>query len=204
MRRHVFLFVLALSGVVAYAEDRIGVSASGHFITYSGETLVLIGESGTQCVPQNANLDYRQWIDDCAARGIRAVHVWSFAPLRQHADGSKFEERWGYVIPGLTPWARHTSSATAADQLPCYDLTKFDDGADSELTRYWPRMRDICRYAKSKRMLVGITLFTGWAKHDADWVYHPLNARNGGHLKDVKQAVQIASPGIEVCAESWN
>ncbi len=203
MRRHVFLVVLALSGVLAHAEDRIGVSASGHFITYSGETLVLIGESGTQCVPQNANLDYRQWIDDCAARGIRAVHVWSFAPLRQHADGSKFEERWGYVIPGLTPWARHTSSATAADQLPCYDLTKFDDGADSELTRYWPRMRDICRYAKSKRMLVGITLFTGWAKHDADWVYHPLNARNGGHLKDVKQAVQIASPGIEVCAESW-
>ncbi|NUM56768.1 MAG: hypothetical protein HUU46_24330 [Candidatus Hydrogenedentes bacterium] len=186
------------------ADDRIGVSASGHYVTYGGETLALIGESGTQCVPQNANLDYRRWIDDCAARGIRVVHVWSFAPLRQHEDGSKFEERWGYVIPGLTPWARKSGGPAATDQLPFYDLTHFDDGADSEVRRYWPRMRGVCKYAKSKRMLVGITLFTGWAKHDADWMYHPLNKRNGGHLNDVEQAVRIATPGREVCGDDWS
>ncbi|MCC6794918.1 MAG: hypothetical protein IT366_07350 [Candidatus Hydrogenedentes bacterium] len=203
LRALAVVVLTALAAAVALPDDQIGVSPSGHFVTFGNEVLLLIGESGTQCVPQNANINYRQWIDDCASRGIRAIHVWSFAPLRQHADGSKFEERWGYVIPGLTPWARHASGPKAADQLPYYDFMHFDDGADSELTRYWPRIRDICRYAKSKRMLVGITLFTGWAKHDADWVYHPLNAKNGGHLKDVKQAVQIASPETEVYAENW-
>ena len=193
-----------LLAISAYAEEHIGVSASGRYVTYGGETLALIGESGTQCVPQDANLNYRQWIDDCAARGIRAIHVWSFAPLRQHADGSKFEARWGYVIPGLTPWARRTSGPMAADQLPAYDLSHFDDGPDSDLTRYWPRMRDMCRYAKQKRILVGITVFSGWAKHDADWVYHPLNKRNGGHLDDVHDAVRIATPGIEVLREPWS
>ena len=67
----------------APSSNGIGVSPSGHYVTYKGRTLLLVGDSGTQVVTQDVNIDYRRWIDDCAARGIRAVHVWSFVAPRQ-------------------------------------------------------------------------------------------------------------------------
>ena len=182
----------------------IGVSPSGHYVTYKDEVLMLIGDSGTQCAAQNSNLEHRQWIDDCASRGIRAIHVWSFVPVRQKQDGSQIEERWGYVIPDVMPWARKTSGPLAYDQRYQWDLRAFDEGSDGDMNHYWPRMRDMCSYAKAKNMLVGITMFTGWSKHDYSWVFHPLNVTNGGHLTNKSDAVTIASPGTEVWEQAWS
>lgn len=213
------LFVLAVlaGGMVALcsadgaaeekAATQIGVSESGHFVTYEGKPLLLIGDSGTQCVAQNSALDHRAWLDDCAAAGIRAVHLWSFVAVRQKQDGSQVEDRWGYVIPDVTPWVRKAGGPTALDQRPQWDLQRFDEGEEGDFSHYWPRLRDLCAYAKSKGMLVGITMFTGWSKHDYSWVFHPLNRANGGHLTGNKDAVTIETPGSEVWqedyAESW-
>ena len=193
-----------LVALPAIARGQISASPGGHYVRYGEETLLLAGDSGTQCVTQNAHVDYRAWIDDCAARGIRMVHVWSFVPPRQKQDGSEIEPRWGYVYPGITPWARSSGGPPARDQLPRWDLQRFDDGSDADLDRYWPRMRDMCGYAREKGLLVGITVFTGWAKHQADWVFHPLHVDNGGHLDQVKEAVQIATPGKEILNEAWS
>jgi len=35
-------------------------SPSGHYVQYRHRTLLLVGDSGTQCVLQNANLDCRR------------------------------------------------------------------------------------------------------------------------------------------------
>ncbi|MHC4646839.1 MAG: putative collagen-binding domain-containing protein [Planctomycetota bacterium] len=182
----------------------IGISLSGHYVTYRGDTLLLIGDSGTQCAAQNGNLNCREWIDDCNDRGIRSVHLWSFVPVRQKQDGSQIEDRWGYVIPDVMPWARKTAGPLAHDQRYQWDLRVFDEGTDADMTHYWPRMRDMCSYAKSKDMLVGITMFTGWSKHDYSWVFHPLNINNGGHLAGKEDTVIIASPGTEVWQETWS
>jgi len=186
--------------------DCLNVSPSGHYVTYTGQPLLFAGDSGTQCATQNSNLDHREWIDDCAARGIRAIHVWSFLGARQKQDASVIENRWGYVYPCVTPWARHTSGPLANDQLYQWNLQAYDDGPDGDLTHYWPRMRDMCSYAKSKDMLVGYTVFTGWIKgnHDA-WEYHPFNAENGGHLtNNLPDGVTIATPGTEVWQQTWS
>ncbi len=182
------------------------VSANGHYVRYHGQNLLLIGDSGTQCATQNSNLDYRQWIDDCAARGIKAIHVWSFMGARQKQDGSVIESRWGYVYPCVTPWARHTSGPLANDQLYQWDLQSLDEGPDGDLTHYWPRMRDMCQYAKSKGVLVGYTMFTGWIKGNSNaWPYHPFNVANGGHLTTYPDAgVTIESPGTEVWQEIYS
>jgi hypothetical protein len=182
----------------------ISASPSGHYVQYNGETLMLIGDSGTQCVTQNANLDYRAWIDDCAGRGIRMVHVWSFMAPRQTADGTVLEERWGYVYPGITPWARKSGGPLAADGLPQWNLKTFDEGRSRDPAHYWSRLRGLCRYAKSRHMLLGITVFTGWAKYPENWAYHPFNRANGGPLTDVAEAVHIESPGVEVFEEDWS
>ncbi len=182
----------------------LGISASGHYATYKGEVLMLVGDSGTLCAAQNSNLDHREWIDDCAMRGIRAVHIWSFVPARQKQDGSQIEDRWGYVIPDVMPWARKTSGPLALDQRYQWDLKSFDEGGEGDLTHYWSRLRDMCSYAKSKNVLVGITMFSGWSKHDYSWIFHPLNINNGGHLTNNGDAVIIGSPGVEVWQEPWS
>jgi hypothetical protein len=200
-----FFTICSLSkSIVGAGYPAIDVSPSGHYIKYKGEVLMLIGESGTQCVSQNSNLDYRQWIDDCASRGIRAIHVWSFVPVRQKWDGSKIEERWGYVIPDVMPWARKTSGPLARDQRYQWNLQAFDEGQVGDITHYWPRMRDMCSYAKQKNIVVGITMFSGWSKHEYSWIFHPLNITNGGHLTKKEDAVIIASPGTEVWEEPWS
>jgi len=185
---------------------RLGISPSGHYLTLDGRAVVLVGDSGTQCVMQNANLDYHRWVADCADRGLNAVHIWSFVPPRQKADGSAVEARYGYVYPGLTPWARAEAGPLAADGLPLWDLRHFDEGDAAD--HYWPRLRDLCRLTAERDIVLGITVFFGWPKHRADWEYHPLNVTNGGPVRDdgnpITQAQVIASPGTEVLDEDWD
>lgn len=169
--------------------------------------IVLVGDSGTQCVMQNLNVDYRAWIDDCAEAGLNAIHIWSFVVPRQTQDGRTIENRYGYVYPGITPWTRHGDGKLARDGLPQWNLREFDEGDDPH-EHYWPRLRDLCGYAKQKNLLVGITVFFGWPKHQSDWAYHPFNAANGGHLSDnraIVEAVQhIATPGTEILDKPWS
>jgi len=189
----------------SFGAGSLGTSASGHYVTYGGQTLMLTGDSGTQCAAQNSNLDHREWIDDCYDRGIRTIHVWTFIPARQKQDGTVKEDRWGYVFPDVMPWARNTSGSLALDQKYDWNLQAFDEGAEGDFTHYWPRMRDLCSYAKDKNIIVGITMFTGWAKPGQDpWDYHPLNTTNGGHLTSAGDAVTIASPGTEVWQETYS
>ncbi len=169
--------------------------------------LVLVGDSGTQCVMQNLNIDYRSWIDDLAKAGANAIHIWSFMAPRQTRDARVIEQRYGYVYPGITPWLRRSDGPTARDGLPQWNLRHFDEGDDPN-KHYWPRLRDICRYAKKKKLLVGITVFFGWPKHQSDWAWHPFNVANGGHLTDrgrIIEAVQrIATPGREILDQPWS
>lgn len=169
--------------------------------------VVLVGDSGTQCVMQNLNVDYHAWIDDCAEAGLNAIHVWSFVAPRQTQDGKIIEKRYGYVYPGVAPWTRHGDGTLARDGLPQWNLREFDEGDDPH-EHYWPRLRDLCGCAKQMNLLVGITVFFGWPKHQSDWAYHPFNAANGGHLSDnraiIEAVQQIATPGKEVLDKPWS
>jgi len=169
-----------------------------------------VGDSGTQCVLQNPNIDHRRWIADCAAAGLNAIHVWAFVAPRQTRDGRLVEKRYGYVYPGLTPWARHPDGPAAADGRPRWDLTKFDEGTDPA-RHYWPRLRDLCSEARDAGLVVGVSVFFGWPKHNTaerpDWMFHPFNRLNGGHLAErgrmVEVVQRIASPETEILTRSW-
>jgi hypothetical protein len=156
---------------------------------------------------QNANLDYRRWIDDCAAAGLNCVHIWSFVVPRQLQDGSVVEDRYGYVYPGITPWARKTEGPRAADGGYQWDLHAWDEGDGA--SQYWPRLRDLCAYAKENGLILGITVFWGWPKHPADWAFHPFNSDNGGPVTEdvrvhVSKVQRIATPGTEVWQEPYS
>lgn len=194
----------------AREKDVLSVSSGGHYLRYGGKTVMLIGDSGTQCVLQDLNVDYRQWLDDCADRGLTAVHLWALVAPRQTRDGRIMEARYGYVYPGATPWARHSSGPAGADGEPRWNLIRFDDG-DDPAKHYWPRLRDLCRHAAERGLVVGVTVFFGWPKHNMpsrpDWKFHPFNVRNGGFLKATNPIVTVVqtlySPGREVLREPW-
>ncbi len=201
----VLLIGLAVTSSNAWGQVRVGLES--HFVRFGDRDLILVGDSGTQCVMQNLNVDYRKWIDDCSAAGLNAIHIWSFMAPRQTRDGKVVEQRYGYVYPGVTPWARHHDGPLARDGLPQWNLREFDEGNDPN-RHYWPRLRDLCRYAKQKKLLVGITVFFGWPKHQSDWAYHPLNVANGGHLSDYRPIIEvvqrIAKPEAEVLDQQWS
>ncbi|HIQ21472.1 MAG TPA: hypothetical protein EYH34_09600, partial [Planctomycetes bacterium] len=190
---------------------QVHAGPDGHLIGHGHRLLLLVGDSGTQCVMQNLNIDYRRWIDDCARAGLNAIHIWSFVAPRQRRDGTVTERRYGYVYPGVTPWARRDAGPKAHDGWRQWNLLEFDEGEDP-CRHYWPRLRDLCRHAKRRGLLVGISVFFGWPKHNTaarpDWAYHPFNLLNGGHLTDHRPIVQvvqqIASPGREVLDLPWS
>lgn len=194
-------------GASCLLAGELEVSPSGHNFVHRGKTIMLVGDSGTQCIMQNLNMEYRRWIDDCAACGMTAIHIWALVPPRQKQDGSVVETRYGYVYPGATPWKRRTSGLRAFDQLPQWDLTQFDEGSDPTKD-YWPRLRDLAAYARDKGLALGIAVFFGWPKHAEpqrnDWVYHPFCAINGGHLTNNNAVQIIESPGKEILGEEWS
>ena len=76
MRRYVLITWIVLAAVFGWSVARAGevaIGSDGHLIRYQGQLRVLAGDSGTQCVLQNPNIDYRRWIDDCARAGLNAV-----------------------------------------------------------------------------------------------------------------------------------
>jgi len=204
-------FAAFMAAGVDVAVGQIEAGPDGHLIRHADQLLVLIGDSGTHCVMQNANIDHRRWIDDCARAGLNAIHIWSFVAPRQNRDRRMIEDRYGYFYPGITPWSRRSDGPAANDGLPRWDLLTFDEGDDPH-KNYWPRLRDISARARAKGLLVGITVFFGWPKHNSpsrpDWFYHPFNLLNGGHLTEkgpIVEAVQrIATPGQEIADQGWS
>ena len=53
------LAIILITACSEPATGPLGPSPGGHYATYNSRTLMLVGDSGTQCVTQNANLDYR-------------------------------------------------------------------------------------------------------------------------------------------------
>ena len=186
---------------IAHAESAVRPSPSGHFVSYNGKTMTLIGDSGTQCVMQNTNIDYAKWIDDCANAGLNVIHIWSFVAPRQQLDGTDLEDRYGYLYPSVMPWPRKADGPKAYDGGNQWDLKQWDPA-------YWIRLRSLCKVARDRGLIVGITVFFGWPKHPPDWNYHPFNVRNGGPVEDngrmATRVQQIATPGTEVLDQPWS
>ncbi|NQT17497.1 MAG: hypothetical protein HQ582_32380 [Planctomycetes bacterium] len=204
------LLSILVAGRCQPASGDVAAGPGGHWIRHQDRLQVLVGDSGTQCVLQNANIDHRRWIADCAAAGLNAVHVWAFVAPRQTRDGRIVEQRYGYGYPGLTPWARRPEGKVAANGWPRWDLREFDEGTDPRC-HYWPRLRDLCSEARNAGLVVGVSVFFGWPKHNTperpDWTFHPFNRLNGGHLDERRAMVEvvqeIASPGREILARPW-
>lgn len=177
---------------VATAQVAAGpvVSASGRCVTWRGRNLMLLGDSATQVAPMNGRLDLRAWLDRCRKEGHSTVHVWAFTGPRPD------DWRLGSAPP-LLPWVRRSDGT--------WDLMRFDEGSDPE-RHYWPRLRALCRMARERDMLVGITVLFGWAKEGGPgpgWQVHPFNRDCGGFAARSADIVRPADEQ-EIQADAWS
>jgi len=196
-RRLVCLGLAHLLLAAAPGGGGVVISPDGRTFTYRGEARLLVGESATQSVLQNANLDLLVWLDELERRGVRAALVWLFMPARQVPSQGQFDPRYGYAIPVLMPWPRDRAEP-ARDGGPQYDLTRFDPA-------FWERVRELCAETQRRGIVLAISLLDGWSK---DFTYHPLNQANGGiwpDQKDGRDAIaRLSDPGRDVVEESWD
>ncbi|KPK34114.1 MAG: hypothetical protein AMK70_08530 [Nitrospira bacterium SG8_35_1] len=154
----------------AVAKEKIRIK-NGHFFEYNGKPIILIGDSATQSVMQNLNVNYKAWLDALAANQVNAALIWAWMAVPQTVDGLLVDRRYGYVVPDITPWVR-SGKGSANDGKSLWDLTKFD-------RRYWDRIQNLVDYAESKGIVIVISVFDGWPK--SFWS-HPFNDQNGGPI----------------------
>ncbi|MHB0998959.1 MAG: DUF6298 domain-containing protein [Armatimonadota bacterium] len=135
-------------------------SSNRHYLVNNGTPVVFLGAG--QPLPGHKSNNYRAEIDALAAHKVNYARVWHLIPW--DATNAYF------------PWARD-GGGTAKDGLPKYNLTHWD-------STFWSRMKDMCAYAQSKNIYLGIMLFdecgieAPQSAGDHRWDWHPFNPAN--------------------------
>jgi hypothetical protein len=117
-------------------------------LMYHGLPLRLVGY-GDYGILAEPGFDYHALFDQLAANHVNLARVW----LSYHC------------AKGLSPFARDTANPSL------YDLTRFDDA-------YFERLRDLVSYARTKGIMVQLTLFNASeliSSNPNAWNYSPYN-----------------------------
>jgi len=175
--------VLCLSGGLEVIRSGPG---AGHYLSYHGEPVFLIGDSVTQgWVESGEDFKQQEYVEALARRGIRVLLLWSFIAPQTGGD-----PRIGYDAPDLLPWVKTGPTH--------WDLSRFEE-------RYFERLADLCKSARERKICVIIQVFDGWTK--TRFSTHPFNRVNGGPLSDRSQFVDLADYENEMPTAynpSWN
>lgn len=190
--RHGCLAGLVLSGFLlatsAVAAPKIslyqGGTQSGHYLTWNGKPVLLIGDSVTQgWMEGGSNFNQTAYVDALASRGLNLLLLWSF--IGTDAAQQQGDARIGYDAPELWPWAGSTDANTM-------DLLTFNQA-------YFDRFKALVAYAESKGIAVIVQVHDGWTK--TRFAGHPYNAANGnGPLTANSQFVELADYANEMPA----
>ena len=174
-----FLSSLFLAGR-SFAESKIAVlttgTQAGHYLTWRGKPILLIGDSVTQgWMECGANFHQDGYLDALARRGINLLMIWAYKAT--DASAQKADERIGYDAPEIQPWIGSTDARNM-------DLMRLNPA-------YFERLKALVAGAQSRGIVVLICVHDGWPK--TLFASHPFNAQLGnGPLTDRRQYVELA------------
>lgn len=149
---------------------------AGHYLTWRGQPLLLIGDSVTQgWMESGTNFNQHAYLKALAARGINLLMLWSFKGT--NADLQRQDRRIGYDAPEVWPWAGSPEDRT-------FDLRRFNPA-------YFDRLRQLVAQAEPKGIVVLVTIHDGWTK--TCFAGHPFNRELGnGPIADRRHYVALA------------
>ena len=128
---------------------------------------------------------FEAYLNELGKYGHNFIRLWT---LEQTSWQEWCGGEWVRVAPH--PWAR-TGPGNAKDDLPKFDLGRFDDA-------YFRRLRSRVAAAQRRGIYVSVMLFEGfgtaWLKHA--WQFHPFNAAN--NVNGIDGDVNRDGKGVEV------
>jgi hypothetical protein len=165
------------SGMKSSSQGDLQVETDGHWLSFRGHTVLLIGDSVTQgWMELGSNFNQTAYVDALAERAINILMIWSYIGIVDQIG----DARIGYDAPEIWPWVQ-----TAG----IFDLNQLNDA-------YFDRLRALVQYADSKDIAVLITIHDGWTK--TRFAGHPFNQAKGGPLTDRSQYVELADYANEM------
>jgi hypothetical protein len=160
----------------------------------SGKPIYLVGshtwwsqgdETWAVCAGYGSHgrFDFSAYLDQLRAWGHNFIRLW-------RVELTRWVECGLVKATKLHPWPR-TGPGTAADGLPKFDLTRFDQA-------FFDRLRRRVVAARDRRIYVSVMLFEGFGTQllqDA-WAGHPFNSAN--NVNGVEADTDRNGHGIEV------
>lgn len=142
------------------------------------ETWVTCGGYGV-----DGTMDFDAYLDRLQRWGHNFIRLWRQELTRWVECGMENRTR-------LQPWVR-TGPGTAADGLPKFDLSRFDEA-------FFKRLRKRVGDARRRGIYVGVMLFEGFGPQllQEAWAGHPFNAAN--NINGVDADTDGNGHGIEV------
>ena len=141
-----------------------------HYFLYDGKPTVLITSAEHYGSVINLDFDYEKYLDTLAADSLNHTRVF-VGPYRE-APGS-FGIGNNVLAPRsesfICAWQR-SETPDAYDKLNKFDLTKFNP-------EFFTRLKNFCQYAKSRNIIIEITLFCPYYDNKI-WKHSPLYPQN--------------------------
>jgi hypothetical protein len=141
-----------------------------HYFLFRGRPAFLITSGEHYGAVLNRDFDYRPYLDELHARGFNLTRTFSGA-YHEVPGSFKIENNTLAPLPGrdLCPWAR-TGTPGAGDGGAKYDLRRWDEA-------YFRRLRDFCRAAGPRGIVVELVLFCPFYE-EGMWSVSPMKASN--------------------------
>jgi hypothetical protein len=143
-----------------------------HYFAYKGRPAVLITSAMHYGAVLNLDINYDKYLDLLESYGFN-MHREFIIPCYELSEGNNPIARQSPLYPRkgklLSPYARSLTPG-GADSLNRFDLDKWNPV-------YFEHLKDFCRKADEKGIIVEITLFTVLYSEEA-WKTHPFNLNN--------------------------
>ncbi len=146
-----------------------------HYFIFRGQPMVLITSGEHYGAVINPDFDYVRYLDALRAKGLNLTRIFT-GSYCEHAKSIPWADDQNTLAPRpgrfLAPWAR-SSIPGYANGGNKFDLDNWD-------AAYFHRLKDFCREADKRGIIVEVVLFCVMYHHAplSQWDYCPLNARN--------------------------
>lgn len=155
----------------ALAAEPIGLNANNpRYFHYRGKPTVLVTSGEHYGAVINLDFDYAKYLRTLAADRLNLTRVFP-GPYREVAGSFNIERNTLAPMPErfICPWPR-TATPGGLDGGNKFDLSRWNDA-------YFKRLRDFVREARSRGVVVEMSLFCPYYR-DEMWNVSPLNVGN--------------------------
>ena len=188
MKRISFLLFLVFLSLNIFAQTPVSLHPDNpHYFLFRGKPLILISSAEHYGMVLNSKLDFEFYLDKMENEGFNQTRIFSgvYCEGPGFIDEGGHENKWDEIQNTLAPRPGMLMAPWKRSNVPGYanggnkfDLDQWDEA-------YFDRLKNFCREAGRRQILVEMVLFT--ANYTTqNWKNSPLHARNNiNHIGEI-------------------